>query len=296
MKFNLLVNRFAVFLGLSIILGACGPSKEKESTGDEFSEAEKSMKEQITDVVYNIPSPTEIPYLLAATGAEFNASLINDKKKASGYGSKSETAALNLGVYTADIGYLASYEKTQESIDYINTCKTLADNLGILGSFDVDVLKKFEANVANKDSLASLLNATMKKADKFLKDDSRNKFAALIVTGSFVEGLYISTGLIKSYPKDLLSAKDRNLVLTPLMSIVHNQKKSVGELINVLSAVDQNEPVATIVSDLKALKASYDALNIEEQIKNNRGDLALSDKNLADITARIEKLRSDIVK
>lgn len=296
MKINFPVYRLAAFLAFAVIIFACGSSKEKENGSDEFSEAEKSMKEQITDVVYNIPSPTEIPYLLAATGAEYNASLINDKKKATSYASKTETAALNLGVYTADIGYLASYEKTQESIDYINTCKTLADNLGILGSFDGEILKKFEANVANKDSLASLLNATMKKADKFLKDNSRSNFAALIVTGSFVEGLYISTGLIKTYPKDLLSAKDRNLVLTPLMSIVLKQKKSVGELLNILSTIEQTEPVATIVADLQALKASYDALNIEEQIKNNRGDLALSDKNLADITARVEKLRADIVK
>lgn len=290
-------NRFLLTIfALTTVLVACGPSKEKSSGSDEFSEAEKSMKEQITDVVYNIPSPTEIPYLLAATGAEYNASLINDKKKVSGYGSKTETAALNLGVYTADIGYLASYDKTQDAIEYINACKTLADNLGVMGSFDVDVLKKFEANVANKDSLASLLNATMRKADKFLKDDSRNKLAALIVTGSFVEGLYISTGLIKTYPKDLLSAKDRNLILTPLMSIVLKQKKSVGELLTVLSTVEQAEPITTLVADLQALKASYDALNIEEQIKNNRGDLALSDKNLADITARVEKLRADIVK
>lgn len=286
-----------ILLAFAVALTACGPSKEKKEDGsEEFSEAEKSMKEQITDVVYNIPSPTEIPYLLAATGAEYNSSLINDKKKAAGYGAKTETAALNLGIYTADIGYLASYEKTQESIDYINTCKTLADNLGVMGSFDVEILKKFEANVANKDSLASLLNATMKKADKFLKDGSRNELAALIVTGSFVEGLYISTGLIKTYPKDLLSAKDRNLVLTPLMSIVLKQKNSVGELLNILGTVKQTEPVTTIITDLKALKASYDALNIEEQIKNNRGDLALSDKNLADITKTVEKLRTDIVK
>ena len=297
MKINPITNHFPKFnIALTIcLLVACGPSKENKGEGsDEFSDAEKSLKEQLTDVVYNIPSPTEIPYLLAATGAEFNSSLINDRKKAEQYGVKAENTALNLGVYTADIGYLTSYEKTQEAIDYISTCKSLADNLGILGSFDMEVMKKFEANVSNKDSLAALLNQTMQKADKYLKDDSRNKFAALIVTGSFIEGLYISTGLVKTYPKDLLPADKRNLILTPLMRIILDQKKSVGELLTILKAGDQAEPVAGLVKDLSALQASYNALNIEEQIRNNRSDLILTDKNLTEITTIVEGIRKSI--
>ena len=35
----------------------------------------------IQDVVYNIPSPSEIPYLFEATGAEYNQSLVNSKVK-----------------------------------------------------------------------------------------------------------------------------------------------------------------------------------------------------------------------
>jgi hypothetical protein len=287
---SFLLFTLVMFAGLM----ACGPSKDKKGEGsDEFSEAEKSLKDQITDVVYNLPSPTEIPYLLAATGAEFNASLINDKKFAAKYGAETEKAALNLGVYTADIGYLTSYEKTQDAIDYITTCKTLADNLGVMRSFDAEVMKRFEANVSNKDSLAALLNQSLKTADKYLKDDSRNKLAVLIVVGSFVEGLYISTGLVKTYPKDLAPA-DRNLILTPLMRIILKQKESVGELIKALKSVDQAEPIAGMVSDLMALQASYNALNIDEQIKNNRGDLVLTDKNLTEITTIVEKLRKNI--
>ena len=62
----------------------------------------------------------------------------------------------------------------------------------------------------------------------------------------------------------------------------------------MLSTVEQTDPVTTIVADLISLQASYRALNIEEQIKNNRSDLVLTDKNLADITTRVEKLRTDI--
>ncbi len=293
MKFkrNALIFAFLACFGL----WSCGSKGDKGKNSDEFSDAEKSLNEEIKDIAYSIPPPAEIPYMLEATGADFNQSLVNDKKKADSYGSQSEKAALNLGIYTADIGYLSSYDKTQESIDYLNACKNLADKLGVTGSFDRATLEKFEANIANKDSLAALLNDAMQKTDKYLKDGNKSKLGALLVTGSFVESLYISTGLIKSYPKNILPDDKRNLILTPLMGIIIKQRKSVGEVTKMLGSVEQTGIIPQIVTDLKNLEASYAALNLEEKIKNNKANMALSDKNLEDITKVVEKLRTDIV-
>lgn len=293
MKFTRLFCLVTTF-SACLILWSCGGSSNKDENSKDFEAAEKSLKDQIQDVVYNIPSPEEIPYMLEATGAEFNQSLINDRKKVDSYVTKSEKAALNLGVYAADIGYLSSYEKTQEAIDYLNAAKTLADGLGAVEPFDVSVLKQFEDNIGNKDSLANLLNRTIQKTDDYLKDDARSKLAALMVTGSFVEGLYISTGLIESYPKNLLADDQRNLVLTPLMRVILQQSKSVDELLKMLATVEASETVTSITTDLTALQASYRALNIEEQIKNNKANLVLTDKNLIDITNIVKKLRKSI--
>src|SRR5688572_17678075 len=280
---------------IAIGLASCGSSSsDKDKSSFESNEAEDSLKAQLEGVIDNIPPPSEIPYLLQATGAEFNESLVNPRTKVDQYASRTDKAALNLGVYAADIGYLSSYDKTQEAIDYLNSAKTLADNLGVIGSFDVEVLQKFEANISNKDSLARLLDKTIKKTQSFLADDDRNKLSAMVVTGSFVEGLYISTGLIKSYPKDLLPDDSRNLVLTPLMRVVLEQKKSVSDLLKMLSNIEQNEPIPTIVSDLKALESAYASLNIEEQIKNNKANMVLTDKNLIEITTIVEKIRKNI--
>lgn len=295
MKFTRLTPFLLALLAL-VGLWSCGGSKEDSSqNAEDFDKAGESLKDQIEDVIYNIPSPSEIPYLLQATGAEFNQSLLNDRNKVDQYSSRNDKAALNLGIYTADIGYLSSYDKTQEAINYLNSAKKLADNLNVIGAFDMDVLQRFESNISNKDSLAKILNSAVQGSEKYLKDDSRNKLAALLLTGSFVEGLYISTGLIKTYPKDLLPDDSRNLVLTPLMRVILQQEKSVDELAKMLSKIDQAEPVATLTSDLAALQASYRALNIDEQIKNNRSDLVLTDKNLVEITKVVEKMRKSIV-
>jgi len=205
-------------------------------------------------------------------------------------------AALNLGVYAADIGYLSSYEKTQEAVDYMNTCRTLADNLNIVGTFDAALAERFEANISNRDSLEHLLNSTVKQTEEFLKNDNRNELAAQIVTGSFIEGLYISTGLVKTYPKDLLPDDSRNLVLTPIIRTILDQKESVSEVKRMLSSVGQSEAISGIVTDLNQLEAAYNSLNIEEQIRNNRADLVLSDKNLVEITSIVERIRNNITR
>ncbi len=280
---------------LALGMNSCGSSgDDKNKNSEEFDAAEESLKNQIEEVVYNIPSPSEIPYLLQATGAEFNQSLVNPRTKLDQYITRSDKAALNLGVYTADIGYLSSYDKTQEAIDYLAAAKTLADNLNIIGSFDFDVLQRFEANISNKDSLAILLNDAVHQTERFLRDDNRNRLASLVITGSFIEGLYISTGLVKSYPKDILPDDARNLVLTPLIRIVLEQKKSVSELVTMLSSLEQTEPISAVMDDLKKLDATYAALNIEDQIKNNRADMVLTDKNLVEIATIVERVRKSI--
>lgn len=285
---------FICSITLIFAIGSCGTSEKKSNDSDEFKEAEKSLKNTIAEVVYSIPSPTEIPYLIQQTGAEYNASLLNPRDKTDQYANRTDKAALNLGVYTADIGYLASYDKTQEAIDYLNSCKILADNLGVIGSFDLDLLRRFEANIANKDSLAALLDNTTSQTEKFLKDESRNRLAALVVTGSFVEGLYISTGLVRSYPKDVLPANVRDNILTPVIQVILNQKKSVSDLLKMLTGVEQTDPVATLVRNLQELEKAYAALNVEEQIKSNRGDLVLSDKNLDQISVVVATMRKAI--
>jgi hypothetical protein len=285
---------FSLTLLLAVGLTSCGSSKKDETANDDDFNDSTELRQQIEDLVYNIPSPSEIPYLLQATGAEFNESLVNSNSKVDQYVTRNDKAALNLGVYAADIGYLSSYDKTQEAIDYLAACKTLADGLGLIGTFDAEVIAKFEQNISNKDSLSHLLDRTIKRTESYLNDDNRNKLSSMVIAGSFIEGLYISTGVIKSYPKDILPDDKRNLVLTPIMRIVLEQKKSVSDLMKMLSAVEQTEPIVAIMKDLQELETTYQALNIEEQIKNNRADLVLTDKNLTGITMIVERLRKGI--
>lgn len=292
MKFNRLIC-FSLSVLIAIVLASCGTPSKNEKESPEASQ-DDGLQKQLEGLIDGMPTPSEIPYLLQGTGAEFNESLINPREKADQYASITNKAALNLGVYAADIGYLVSYEKTQDAIDYLNSAKSLADGLGIIGSFDLELLKQFEDNISNKDSVTRLLDRTVKESEQYLRDDNRNKLSAMVVAGSFIEGLSISTGVVKTYPKDLLPTDAKNLILTPIIQLVLKQKGSVSQLLKMLNVVEQDDNIKAIVTDLKALEAEYAAINIDEQIKSNKANLALSDKNLVEITNIVERLRKSI--
>lgn len=278
------------------IFFSCGGNKDAaQDESSEFDAAKESLKENIEGVIVNIPSPAEMPYLLQATGADFNASLINSKESADKYMSTFDKAAMNLGIYAADIGYLSSYEQTQEALDYLQIAKQLADHLGVVDAVDQVVMERFEKNIDEKDSLYKIINGAIENVDQYLKTEARNRVAALVTTGSFIEGLYVSTELVRTYPKDLLPDDARNLILTPVIQIILSQEESVGELIKLIESLPADDLTNQIKADLQALQENYVALNMEDQIKNNRADLMLTDKTLVDITTTVNQMRSDII-
>ena len=88
----------------------------------------------------------------------------------------------------------------------------------------------------------------------------------------------------------------RNLILPPVINIILTQEESVGELIKLIDSLPEDELTTKIKNDLLSLQENYAALNMEDQIKNNRADLMLTDKTLVDITATVNQMRSDIIK
>ena len=287
--------RLLMVLAIGSMISCGGQKEEATDESAEFDAAKEELKESIEEVVYNIPSPAELPYMLEATGADFNGSFVNNKEYVDKYKSTFDKAALNLGVYAGDIGYLSSYSQTQDALEYLQTAKELADYLGVVDAVDEVVLERFEQNIDERDSLYRIINNAIDNVDTYLKTEQRNRVAALVTTGSYVEGLYLSTELVRTYPKDLLPDDTRNLILTPVIKIIFDQQKSLNELIGLVSSVEQDELISEIKSGLEELKANYDEINLEEQIANNRADLMLSDEYLTTITETVNKIRNDII-
>jgi hypothetical protein len=280
------------------LMMACGSDK-KEGSGasKEFDDAQGQQKETLDDLIRKIPPPAEIPYIIQSTGADFNPNIINDYKKYESYTISAKKAAFNLGVYATDIGYLSSYGKTQDALNYMDVCLQLTQTVGAQDAIDFEALERFERNLSDPDSLANIIDKVIANSDSYLQSNGRNNIAALMIGGTFIEALYISTQIIDTYPKDLLPDDMRMQVLSPLVRMLVSKKDALKDVIELLESVDNKEDweIATINS-LKELYDNYTKFDPETRIAEGRGNEVLNDEVLSRLTVQVDSIRTTVVK
>ncbi|MEP5613136.1 MAG: hypothetical protein ABJP45_12855 [Cyclobacteriaceae bacterium] len=283
-----------------LFLYSCGGGGEKaadSNAGAEFESAKAQVAADVKKVIQDLPPPSEVPYLLIAAGADFDPSLVNSTDNVQSYQSDVDKAALNLGVYASDIGYLSSYEKSEEALNYMGECQKLASPVGIADAIDYGMVSRFESNMENKDSLTSIINEVMEKSGERLSELDQLNSAALLLAGSWIEGMYISTMIVNNYPADGLSEEDVNLILEPLVQVVLKQKKSLTDLMEVMKDVPQSQGVKTTMADLEKVKPIYDGelAEVEKNISENTGGFTLSTSVLNNMATEVGRIRSSIV-
>lgn len=284
------------FLATTIV--GCGGSSKKESKAEDvaFSEANKKISGDIFKVIGDLPSPSEVPYTMQSIDAEYNSTLINDLNNIEGYQANEDEAALNLGIFATDIGYLSSYNKAQDALKYMEKCHDLAETLGVATVFDINMMENFQNNLDDPKELNKLMNETILLAQQRLESADRVNVAALVLTGSFVEGLYLATKVVETYPKDL-DEDTRNLILRPMIQIILNQKKPLLDVIALLNDLPQDDIIGKMITELNILRLLYDGdlAQIEEKIKENTGDFVVTPAMMIDITTEVKRVRKDIV-
>jgi hypothetical protein len=289
---------FPVALTGVFFINACNSPEKKTESATDSTAAPIDTVAVVTDttsaVIADFPPISEVPALLKLSGVDFNQKLLNSPDKAKNYTTTADKAALNLGAYASDLGYLAAYGKTQPAITYISASNALADHLGINSAYGTAMQKRFEQNISSTDSLAKIIDEGMHSANKFLKENDRKSVAALALTGGFIEGLYISTGLIETYPKNVPPAV-RDQALVSLIKTILKQKQTVVDLIALLKASGQDAQVTEYIASLEELHKKFEAVNFDKMISENKGDLIVTDKTLADIAAQVKQIRAKIV-
>jgi hypothetical protein len=298
MIYSLQSFNFRVLIASVIVFGitSCGGKKEEQADTPVVTVADSpAVAAPAESMLQSGPSPTEIPAMLEATGANYDKALINDPNKVNSYTTISDKAALNLGVYATDAAYNAVYSKADAASLSLKSAAKLGESLGIGGGFDLILKNRLEKNLSNRDSLKKITDDGIIIADQFLKQNERNASAALVATGMFVEGLYISTQLVDKYPHDLPDAS-RDIILIPLIRTILEQKSRIENLIKMLENIKNDSEATKTLEELKTIKSLFDKLNLDEHIKNNKGGEILKDSSLKEITKAIAQLRGEYVK
>jgi hypothetical protein len=267
----------------AILLSSCNsttPPQEKEVLAADTpvmeTQAPVLPSKKYDMVISDIPFPFEILDNLYAKRIPFNQRIMNSVSNASKY-SQYHMKALNLGIYGADLSYAVTFEQFQAIGSYVKTTKMLAEELNIPLAFNQSMMDKYNKYKDNKDSLTRVVYDSYTQVDNSLKGDERVGMAALVVTGSWLEGLYISTRTFVDAPKT-----EEN---SSLYKTIAGQKKSLAIVIKLLDEYKSEPYFARLISDLKEITSEYN---------NITSNQLMNEKQLIAINAKVEMLRKRI--
>ncbi len=148
------------------------------------------VKLNLSMSINDIPFPFEILDTLYGKKIPYDDKVMNPLENYSKY-IQYNAKATNLGIYGADLAYAVTYEQFQQIGPYVKNTKKLAEDLNIDFAFNQEMMDKYNKYKNNKDSLTKIVFDSYQKVDNALKNDERVGIASLVVTGSWIEGLYL---------------------------------------------------------------------------------------------------------
>ncbi|MFY0688628.1 MAG: hypothetical protein JXQ90_15745 [Cyclobacteriaceae bacterium] len=288
-------------LALGFLMGCGGTSTTEDKKSSEQDLFEKSQAKIIADIAKiasELPPPSLIPNTIEEIGARYNPQLINDLSSLESYLVNDDLAALNLGIYATDITYTASYDKVAETEEHMEACKQLAEALGVSTAFDLNMLERYESVHNNHDSLNALLNESVRIVEERLEHSERLAMSALVITGSFIEGLYLAIKVVEQYPHNQITEEERDKLLEPLVRLVLEQEQTLIDIIQMLRDIPQDDMISHYMTELSILKRLYDSdlADMEEKLNTKAEGFVLTADMLLDVNIEVGRIRNEITK
>lgn len=294
-----------LFVGADGYLASKGSvASEKYSNISNIGNNNKQDDDIISTILQSIPSPLELSQLIKEVGTDYNLNFLNASTSVNNYNT-SYRQALNLGIYSTDLGYCNLYNKNQDILNYLSSVKDLANDLGIGQYFDAETIKKL---VGDRNNLEALINTTQQNFEKInthLREEKREYQSVLLLTGGWVESVYITT-LVYKQTKAKGGAK-----VEKLKEKIGEQKLTLEQLVLVLEIYKSKPSFDGLVADFKELQKVYNRVQIVTKkgtttMKVINGEpvaestdvttVTMSDADLELIAAQLANIRNKIIK
>lgn len=261
MKFNL---RSFVFFVLSVnILCSCGDSKSEEGAGVSDSTSSKGPHLDSNDLrVFTLPAPLQVATLLKTQGVNYNERMLIPSKRAAVIYTSHYLRALNLGMYTIDLGYATVYDQHQTALNYVKTMESLVQDLGISSGISGQTVRRFEKNIRKPDSLYHIILQSYSQANEYFQTNKREELGMYILSGSYIEGLYLSLNFNEISESVVL----RNLI--------GQQKLFLENIIELLQYTEEKPETIDLLVKLMSIKKEFDTINVLYD-DSSRGKIAI---------------------
>lgn len=248
--------KILTLLIFTMTITACVQDKskkiEKTLADESIIKAEKLKKDfnKAKQVFYSLPSPIETAMLIKRSGVQYNPDFLNPESNKNKYVS-THNLAMALGIYTANMSYASIFSQSQTSIKYMSTAKEIADALGILDAIDKKTVERLENNINNRDSIMDIISSTFMNSDNFLKENGRTETAVLVITGGWIEGLYLATQHAKLTPDN-----------EEIIDRIIDQKMSLQSLLQLMENYNNDKNINRTKKDLERINYIYNSFKV----------------------------------
>ncbi len=293
-----------IILTTALFLISCQTQKGKKSA-TEFevpdsvllAETTTISKEAIYEIVQNVSSPVEMAALIKELGVPFSTKYLATTDYVDNYNT-SYKMAYSLGVFGADLGYLNIYDKSTQVVDYLSAITKLADGIRVGQFFDFKTLQRLATSRENIDSLMFISVNSFNNMDTYLRESSRGHLSALMIAGTWIEGLYLVTQVAseKSNPE--------------LAERIGEQKVNLDNILLILNNYKEREQVTELIGLLNELKNEFDNVEITYEIgepktveqdgmvmivQNEKSVVNITDDQLNKIANKTKQIRNKLM-
>lgn len=182
------LKTFALVL-LALFVVACNNSGKKKSDSTTIEKTE--VKAELEEIAYPLPSPFEMTKMINEIEATYIIGISNDPEAYKRYLTVKKQG-LNLGVYSSDMAYSATYNRNEKTQEYLSTIKELVKALDLTGAIKSDMPERIEASLEDKEESVNVITDLFYDTYSYMNKNNNTELSYLILAGTWVEGMYLS--------------------------------------------------------------------------------------------------------
>lgn len=281
---------FSVMALLAVTFWSCGGGDDQPVTdGSDSTNQDSVVEDQGDQQAYLLPSPLQIAYIFKKSGLKYVSGTTHDPKNEANY-STSYAQSLNLGVYSSDLAYCVLNKQNNEARNYMNAVKSLSDKLGMSTVFDSEsLMKRFDANLSNEDSIMFILSELQSKSDEFFADNDRQMTAAVVFSGAWIESMYIASKVSGKGKDSKLASQlaDQMGILENLIKELQNHQTKDSNIPGLLVELNAVHDIIAAIPGVKEMMES----DTPSEVK-----IEPSAEQLTSLSAKLESMRGAVVK
>lgn len=249
-------------IAAGFILSSCGSNKNENTENTQVvvpvdtTPINEAAQYNFLFTIGNLPSPFQVLEEVSKAELPVNTDLLNPTANAEKYHS-SLKLAFNYGIYGVDLGYLVINSRLPEMVDYYSSTRKVAEKLNLAETFD-KFGSRFESNSGNKDSLTKIIDEAYGATDNYLKTNERLVSATEILTGSWLEGQYLTVNLLK--------AQERSEKNEPLYERIYEQGLHLDNIIKTIDQFKDDKELMNLKKDFDNLLALYKELHSPQDV------------------------------